>query len=111
MRRKSGGTPERSSSKRGRPSAPAGRTDWARVDRMSDHDIRKQISRNPDAAPEFTAQMLAAARWVMPRKKTPISFRVDPDILEFFKSQGPGYQSRMNAVLRTYVEAHRRKRG
>jgi uncharacterized protein (DUF4415 family) len=53
--------------------------------------------------------MLAAARWVMPAKKIPISFRVDPDVLAFFKAEGAGYQSRMNAVLRGYVRGHRAK--
>ncbi len=37
--------------------------------------------------------------------KKPISLRVDPDVLEFFKNAGPGYQTRMNAVLRAYMEA------
>jgi uncharacterized protein (DUF4415 family) len=39
-----------------------------------------------------------------PHKKL-ISLRVDPDVLEFFKARGPGYQTRMNAVLRAYMEA------
>lgn len=60
---------------------------------------------------EFTDAMLAAARWVMPEKKVPISFRVDPEVLEFFKAAGDGYQSRMNAVLRGYVRGHDPKSG
>jgi uncharacterized protein (DUF4415 family) len=39
--------------------------------------------------------------------KTPISLRVDPDVLDFFKSQGPGYQTRINAVLRSYMNAQK----
>jgi uncharacterized protein (DUF4415 family) len=38
--------------------------------------------------------------------KQPISFRVDSDVLQFFRERGPGYQTRMNAVLRAYVTAH-----
>ena len=57
---------------------------------------------------EFTDEMLAAARWVMPEKKVPISFRVDPDVLAFFKAGGDGYQSRMNAVLRGYMRGQGR---
>jgi uncharacterized protein (DUF4415 family) len=38
-------------------------------------------------------------------QKIPISLRVDPDVLAFFKEQGPGYQTRMNAVLRGYMQA------
>jgi uncharacterized protein (DUF4415 family) len=40
--------------------------------------------------------------------KTPISLRVDPEVLEFFKAQGPRYQTRMNAVLRAYMEARKK---
>jgi uncharacterized protein (DUF4415 family) len=43
---------------------------------------------------------------VVPPIKQPISFRVDPDVLDFFKQQGPRYQTRMNAVLRAYMSAH-----
>ena len=41
----------------------------------------------------------------MPKPKHAISLRVDPDVLEFFKAQGKGYQTRMNAVLRSYMDA------
>lgn len=37
--------------------------------------------------------------------KKPISLRIDPDVLEFYKADGPGYQTRMNAVLRAYMQA------
>ena len=43
----------------------------------------------------------------MPEPKKAVSLRIDPDILDFFKSQGKGYQTRMNAVLRAYMEAKR----
>ncbi len=79
--------------------------DWERVDAISDTDIAEQIRQDPDDI-EFTDQMLAAARWVMPQRKIPISFRVDPDILAYFRSGGDGYQSRMNAVLRGYMRGH-----
>ena len=79
-----------------------GRTDWARVDATTDVEIAEQIRQNPDDV-EFTDEMFAHARWVMPVKKVPISFRVDPDVLAFFKAAGTGYQSRMNAVLRGYM--------
>ena len=41
---------------------------------------------------------------VVPPSKKAISFRVDEDVLEWFKSQGKGYQSRMNAILRSYYD-------
>ena len=44
------------------------------------------------------------ARIYAPLIKRPMSLRIDPDILAFFKSRGRGYQTRMNAVLRAYME-------
>jgi uncharacterized protein (DUF4415 family) len=41
---------------------------------------------------------------VLPRKKKAISIRLDDDVIDFFKSQGEGYQTRMNAVLRHFME-------
>ena len=49
------------------------------------------------------------AKVVMPRSKKAISLRVDADVLDWFKAQGPGHLSRMNAVLRSFVEAKRTK--
>ena len=42
----------------------------------------------------------------MPKRKQSVSLRLDPDVLDWFKHQGRGYQTRMNAILRAYVEAH-----
>jgi uncharacterized protein (DUF4415 family) len=39
--------------------------------------------------------------------KRPLSLRLDADIIDWFQRQGSGYQTRMNAVLRAYVERHR----
>src|SRR5262249_49221456 len=92
--------------KRARPdrAAPKSRSNWKAVDSASDADIDAQIAADPHVAPIFSDEMLANAMLVIPAKKQPISFRVDPDVIEFFKSQGPGYQSRMNRVLRAYME-------
>ncbi len=44
---------------------------------------------------------------VMPEdRKTQVTIRLDPDVLRWFKDQGAGYQTRINAVLRSYYEAH-----
>lgn len=58
----------------------------------------------------FTDEMFEKATWSVPPTKTPISFRVDPDILAFFRRRGGGYQSRMSAVLRAYMDGHKTKR-
>jgi len=52
-----------------------------------------------------------SAVWMPPVNKQPISLRVDDDVLEWFRKAGPRYQSRMNAVLRSYMEAMRRSAG
>jgi len=51
------------------------------------------------------------AEVVTPPGKEAISMRIDRDILNWFRSQGPRYQTRMNAVLRSYMDAKRRQTG
>ena len=53
-----------------------------------------------------TVEWFRDAQILLPESKRPISFRVDTDVLDFFKAQGPRYQTRMNAVLRAYMTAH-----
>jgi len=79
-----------------------GKTDWARVDALTDEDIAKAVADDPDAAPidiDWSDAVL-----VIPAKKKAISIRVDEDVLDFFKSEGDGYQRRINAVLRSYMQ-------
>lgn len=45
----------------------------------------------------------------LPKKKDSITLRVDHDVLEYFKHKGKGYQTFINAVLKTYVEAQKRQ--
>jgi uncharacterized protein (DUF4415 family) len=47
------------------------------------------------------------AKVVLPEPKKAVSIRLDRDVMEWFQRQGKGYQTRINAVLRAYVEAHR----
>jgi uncharacterized protein (DUF4415 family) len=80
--------------------------DWSRFDALTEEDIRKAVADDPDAAPIDMDWSDAVILDLMP--KTAISFRVDADVYDFFKSKGKGFQTRMNAVLRAYVE-HQRK--
>ena len=59
--------------------------------------------------PELDEEFFKNARLVMPPddNKKPISIRVDADVLEWFKAQGAGHLTRMNAVLRAYMLAAR----
>ena len=58
--------------------------------------------------PETDAAFWATAELRMPENKKGIFLRIDPETLNWFKKQGKGYQTRINAVLRSYVEAHRK---
>jgi len=49
------------------------------------------------------------AKVKLPQPKKAISLRIDPEVLDWFKAQGKGYQSRMNAVLKAYVKAQQEK--
>jgi uncharacterized protein (DUF4415 family) len=70
---------------------------------------RRETRTRPDA-PEVVPDeaFWRNARVVVPPGKKSIHLRVDADVLEWFKSQGRGYLTRMNAVLRSFMDAHRR---
>jgi uncharacterized protein (DUF4415 family) len=84
-----------------------GETDWARVDALSEEELMAAARSDPDAQPT-DAEFWKAAKLVLPERKVQVALRVDPDVLRWFKAQGRGYQTRMNAVLRAYMEAHRK---
>ena len=83
-----------------------GNTDWARVDALTDEDIERAIAEDPDAAPPLDAEWFRNAELVIPASKVATSIRVDGDVMDWFKTQGRGWQTRMNAVLRAYAKAH-----
>lgn len=79
-----------------------GKTDWARFDKLTDEDVANAVANDPDAAPidiDWSDAVL-----VRPTRKKAISIRVDEDVLDFFKKEGDGYQGRINAVLRSYMQ-------
>ena len=86
-----------------------GKTDWDRVAKLTDAEIDRAIADDPDWA-EFKDIDWSEAVLVIPPKKTAISIRIDEDVLDYFKREGAGYQRRMNAVLRSYVEQRKKKR-
>jgi uncharacterized protein (DUF4415 family) len=85
------------------------KTDWARVDALTDEDIERAVAEDPDAPPFWTDEDWANARVVWPQGKAPVTLRLDRDIIAWFKLQGSGYQTRINAVLRGFVEAQKTK--
>ncbi len=83
---------------RERPSQ--GRADLVRLRRMTDRDIERAVPREYADLPE---DFWDEAVLVMPPAKQAISLRIDEDVLEWFRRQGPRYQTRMNAVLRAFM--------
>ena len=77
------------------------KTDWDKIDAMGDDNI------DCSDIPELDETFWAKSTVRMPKIKPKISIRLDSDVLEWFKAQGAGYQTRMNAVLRTYMKAHK----
>ena len=76
-------------------------SDLERVDALRDQDI------DYSDIPELDADFFRETRVVLPPRKQQLTIRLDTDVLAWLKSQGKGYQSRINAVLRAYYEAHR----
>lgn len=82
------------------------RTDLKKLRRMSDGDIVRDGDA-PAWSPEMFARAVARKGLKPVPKKALLSLRVDADVVAWFRAQGAGYQSRMNALLRAYMEAHR----
>ena len=83
-----------------------GETDWQRLDRMGDAEIESAAADDPDVAPILDQAWFDKAE-VVRRGKRLISLRLDEDVIDFFRGTGKNYQTRINAVLRAYVE-HRK---
>ncbi len=79
---------------------------WERLRKMPDSAIRFTKDA-PRTKPADWADAVAHRGLPELFRKLQIAIRVDEDVLEWFKAQGPGYQTRMNAVLREYRNAHR----
>lgn len=76
------------------------KSDLNRIDAMEDGDI------DYSQIPELDKGFFKKARVVVPPGKKQLTIRLDEDVLEWLKGQGKGYQSRINAILRAYYEAH-----
>jgi uncharacterized protein (DUF4415 family) len=87
-----------------------GKTDWKRLGNMTEEEIERNAESDPDNPP-WTEEELANAQLVLrsSEPKVPVSIRLDREVVDYFKAQGPGYQSRIDAVLRVYVRSQKRK--
>ncbi len=75
------------------------KTDWEKVDLIPDSDI------DYSEIPELDKRFWKEAKLVMPENKTKVTIRLDNDVISWFKSRGKGYQTKINAVLKSYIQA------
>lgn len=80
------------------------KSDMDSVNRLSEEDIMSASLSDPDALPTDEDFWLRATRVEHPMKKQNINIRLSQKVVDFFKKQGPGYQTRINKVLESYIE-------
>lgn len=78
------------------------RTDWD----MSHEEAMRRRAADPDA-PQPYPEWAETITVQLPEPKRHLNLRIDADVVEWFRKQGRGYQTRMSAVLRAYMRAHR----
>ncbi|MCK5382016.1 MAG: BrnA antitoxin family protein [Candidatus Latescibacteria bacterium] len=99
------------------------RTDWKRVDAITDEEIIRAAEADPDNPPLTDDQLagMRPAQEVIPEiveavrerrsshktpLKAPVSIRLNPEVADYFKSQGKGWQTQINTILREYARNH-----
>lgn len=78
-------------------------TDWVRVDTMTEEELEASIDHDEEGEIDWSTIQVG-----IPGPKQQLTVRFDADVIEWFKAQGAGYQTRMNAVLRSFVEAQKK---
>jgi uncharacterized protein (DUF4415 family) len=98
----------RHTAKRSRKAEPPrrGRADLTRLRSAGEREIRES---SPEELADLPEDFWEEATLVVPIPKRPISLRVDEDVLEWFRSLGPRYQTHMNTVLRSYMKHRSRE--
>ncbi len=79
-------------------------TDWARVDAMTEEELEASIDHAEEGEFDWSTVQVG-----IPGPKQQLTVRFDADVVDWFKAQGAGYQTRMNAVLRSFVEAQKER--
>ncbi|HET9680227.1 MAG TPA: BrnA antitoxin family protein [Gammaproteobacteria bacterium] len=79
------------------------KTNWQHVDALRDEDI--DFSDNPELTPEIFAKAVVRCDLQSRPPKKQVTLRIDADTLDWFRAQGQGYQTQINALLRAYMEA------
>jgi uncharacterized protein (DUF4415 family) len=81
------------------------KSDWSRATALSEAELEAAISADVEEAETIFDWSKASID--LPQPKVVLNMRVDRDVLDFFRSQGRGYQTKINAILRSYVEQAR----
>ncbi len=89
----------------GKASSKQVATEWKRVRSLNDKAIRSALEADPEVR-VTDADFWKSAKVVLPRAKQTVTLRLDADLLAWLRRQ-KGYQTRVNAVLRTYMEAQK----
>jgi len=85
-------------------------SDYAFVDAMTEEELEAAIASDPDEAGlQHNLDNWDNVIIGFPKPKRQLTVRLDGDIIEWFKATGKGYQTRINAVLRSYVETQKRQ--
>jgi uncharacterized protein (DUF4415 family) len=84
---------------------PAGKgvTDFEKIDALQDADI------DYSEIPELDEAFFRAASASIPPKKEQLTIRIDSDLLDWLKQQGRGYHTRINTILRAYMQLHKNR--
>jgi uncharacterized protein (DUF4415 family) len=82
-------------------------TDWKRLRTKTDEEVHSAVVGDPDINPTDET-FWKDARVVMPRRKETVTIRLDADLLEWFRRER-GYQTKINAILRAYMNVHARE--
>lgn len=84
-----------------KPTKKSSASDWKKVDSIADADV------DTSEIPPLDAAFFEKAELRIPQKKKSVTVRIDADVLDWLRSQGKGYQTRINAILRLYMESKR----
>jgi uncharacterized protein (DUF4415 family) len=80
-------------------------SDWARAEAMTQEEVERLADEDDGPLPEGWEDTVIVG---LPERAQPVNIRVDAAVLRWFKAAGPGYQTRMNAVLRAYMQARQK---
>jgi uncharacterized protein (DUF4415 family) len=81
------------------------RSDWTAAEQMSQAEVERLANEDDGPLPEGWESTVEIG---LPEPAQPVNIRLDAAVLRWFKARGPGYQTRINAVLRAFVRARER---